>query len=89
MKQKINTFFTLIIGIGMIGILLGGAASLIGYIVAMMIGGNLAVEICIFISKNYIPLLVQATSIMVGLGLISMYLNHNKLLTHKNNNRQI
>lgn len=72
-KKFINIILN-IFSIGMLTIVLLGAVSLLGYIVAMFIGGELATEISRVILKICLPWVIRITSILAGIGLLAMYL---------------
>ena len=63
-----------IFGYGLLLSLLIGALSFFAYMVALIIGGNIASMICDFVYKTVYPRLVTGTSIIVLLGLLKMYL---------------
>ena len=57
-----------------------GAASLIGYIAAIIIGGEAGAKIADFIFNDFLKWVIIATSITVGLGLLTMYFSRQKSL---------
>ena len=57
----------------MITLLVGGL-TFFGYVAALIIGGDIAAQICTFIYKTIIPIMVYASTIMVLFGLVAMYL---------------
>ncbi|MBE6694535.1 MAG: hypothetical protein E7589_07205 [Ruminococcaceae bacterium] len=67
-------------GIGIAVALFAGALSVIGYVVAMIAGGDTATEICKFIYKDFYPVIVYLSSITVLLGLVKMYVAGEKSL---------
>lgn len=69
-----------IFSIGVLLTLLAGGASVIGYIVALCIGGTVATDLCHIILKEYFPWIIKATSLFVACGLIGMYLEKKKAL---------
>ena len=73
-----------IFGILILLCLFAGGISLIGYIVALFIGGETAEAMCAFIFKKYLPLVIRITSVVTLIGLITMYLEGQKSLTIKN-----
>ncbi len=85
--KKIGNILLSIFSVGVILCLLAGALSLLGYIVALCIGGELATQICVFIHKEYFPIVIQFTSIFAGIGLIGMYFNKISALTVKPDSR--
>ena len=52
-----------------------GGLTVIGYIVALVIGGEGAAAICTFIKKYIIPGVTYTSTAMVLLGLVAMYLS--------------
>ena len=52
-----------------------------GYVVALIIGGDVATAICIFLYKKVIPVIIYLAVSMVLLGLVAMYLNGEVALT--------
>lgn len=79
--KKISDIILRIFGIGVTVCLFAGAVAILGFIAALIIGGEIATQICVFIHKTYFPYVIQITSIFVGLGLIGMYMNKIKALT--------
>lgn len=66
---------------GIIACLFAGGLSLAGYIIALIIGGDSAVALCLWVFKTYLPWVIKATSIFTLIGLIGMYLSKQKALT--------
>ncbi len=81
--KKIGTILLYIFSVGIILCLLAGALSLVGYIAALFIGGEVATQMCVFIHKQYFPIVIKCTSIFAGIGLLGMYLNKIRALTVK------
>ncbi len=81
--KKISAVLKTIFGYGIMLCLFAGGLTFFGYIAALIIGGNAAATICFVIYKQIIPVIVYATSILVLLGLLSMYLNGEMALTAK------
>ncbi len=81
MIKKINGVLQKIFAIGLIIALFAGGISLVGYIAALCIGGDIATQICAFIFKEYFPWVIRFTSVIIGIGLVSMYLGREKALT--------
>ena len=80
MKKIVNVLNT-IFAYGIIACLFAGGLSLVGYIVGLMIGGETATALCLWVFKTYLPWVIKATSVITGIGLISMYLSKQKALT--------
>lgn len=81
--KKLCDFLSTVFGIGIIAVLFAGGLSVVGYIIALFVGGTAATEMCTFIFKTYLPWVIKATSILAGIGLIIMYLSGQKALSVK------
>lgn len=79
--KKITDILLTIFAIGVLAVLFAGALSLIGYIIAMFIGGETATTMAVFIHKKYFPYVIRFASIFVGCGLVGMYLSKTKALS--------
>lgn len=69
-----------IYGTTIAGSLLITALSFVGYLVAIVIGGEMAALICAVIYKQIYPVVIYMASIAVVLGLLKMYLTGEKAL---------
>lgn len=81
MKDKIIKVLKVIFGYGIAISLFGGGLSFFGYLIALCIGGRRAEAICVFIYKQYLPVIVYISTIMILIGLIIMYLSREHALT--------
>ena len=81
MLKKISNVILKIFGIGITLCLFAGGLSIVGFIVALCIGGEAATAICVFIHKTYFPWVIIFTSIFAGFGLLGMYMNKIQALT--------
>jgi len=84
MKQicaKIAAVTGIIYGYGIMLALLIGGLTFLGYVVALIVGGSAAAAICTFIYKTLYPILVYGSSVLVLLGLLTMYLKGEKALS--------
>ena len=81
--KKISNVLLTIFSVGVLLTLLAGGLSFLGYVVALIIGGETATAICVFIYKTYFPWVIRICSVCVGFGLIGMYLNKVKALSFK------
>ena len=79
--KKISNVFLMIFAIGVLLALFAGALSFFGYVAAMIIGGETATAMCLFIFKTYFPWVIRVCSVCVGIGLIGMYLKKVKALS--------
>ena len=78
--QKIGAFLKRIFGYGILICLFAGGLSFFGYGVALVIGGDTAAAICAFLHKIYLPIIIYASSVLVVLGILAMYLSFEKAL---------
>lgn len=81
MCLKLSKVLKTIFGYGIMICLFGGALSFFGYLIALIVGGDLAVVICEFIYKKYLPVIIYISTVLVLLGLVSMYLAGEQALT--------
>lgn len=86
--KKISAVLKKIFGYGIMITLFAGGLSFFGYVAALIIGGDSAAMICEFIYKDYVPVIVYTTSILVLLGLVSMYLGGEMALTAENKKKK-
>lgn len=73
----------MIFGYGIMICLFVGGLTFFGYLAALIIGGETATAICVFIYKTIVPVMVYCTTCLVLLGLVAMYLAGEKALTPK------
>lgn len=79
--KMLNKILGNIFSYGVLCALFAGALAGLGFIVAFVIGGNTATEICTFIHTEYFPIVIQVCTISTGCGLLTMYLQKKKALT--------
>jgi hypothetical protein len=79
--KKISKVCKLIFGYGIMITLFAGGLTFFGYLAAMVIGGETATAICVFIYKQIFPIIIYAANILVLFGLVSMYLGGEMALT--------
>ena len=79
--KKISDIILKIFSVGITLCLFAGGISLVGFVVALIIGGETATAICVFIHKTYFPWVITLTTVFSGLGLLGMYINKVKSLT--------
>ena len=79
--KKISDICKLIFGYGIMNTLLVGALIFFGYVAALIIGGDVAAQICEIIYKRIVPVMIYASSALVLFGLVSMYLAGEMALT--------
>lgn len=79
--DKITAVLRITFGYGILIGLFAGGLTFLGFVVAVIIGGDTAAAICRFIHKEIFPVIVYGTSVMVLLGLVIMYLSGETALT--------
>lgn len=79
--KKTADFLQLVFGYGILICLFAGGFTFFGYILALIVGGNAAGLICEFIYKTLFPVIIKASTVIVLLGLLVMYLKGEKALT--------
>ncbi len=79
--KKIASVLRVIFGYGIMICLFAGGLTFFGYLAAIIIGGDTATVICEVIYKTIFPVIIKASTILVLLGLVAMYLNGEKALT--------
>ena len=81
MCKKLSNVFRTVFGYGIMICLFAGGLTFFGYLAALVIGGDIAAAICVFIYKTIIPYIIKASTALVLLGLLVMYLNGELALT--------
>ena len=79
--RKIAAVLKVVFGYGIMICLFAGGAMFLGYLAALIIGGQTAATICAFIYEQITPIVIKASTILVLLGLVIMYLTGDKALT--------
>lgn len=79
--KKISNALRTVFGYGIMICLFAGGLTFFGYLAALIIGGDIATQICTVIYKGIIPVIIYASTILVLLGLLVMYLNGEVALT--------
>lgn len=81
--KKASEILLKVFAVGIILCLFAGFLSLVGYVIALFMGGPEATELCALVFKTYLPWVIRFTTIFVGIGLLGMYLGGKKALTVK------
>ncbi len=79
--KKISSVCKLIFGYGIEIVLFAGGLTFFGYLAALIIGGETATNICTWIYKSFVPVIIYTSTILILFGLLSMYLAGEKALT--------
>ena len=88
MKQvlkKISDVCKIIFGYSIMLTLFAGGLTFFGYLIALIIGGDVAAEICTVIYKKIIPVIIYVSTATVIFGLVAMYLAGEFALTASKN----
>ena len=84
MKQfckKLSDILKTVFGYGIMLSLFAGGLTFFGYVAALIIGGDVATEICSVIYKDIFPIIIYTAVASVLLGLVAMYLAGEVALT--------
>ena len=79
--KKIAGVCKLIFGYGIMIVLFAGGLTFFGYVAALIIGGETATNICTWIYKSFVPVMIKTSTILILFGLLTMYLAGEKALT--------
>jgi len=79
--KKLSDILRMVFGYGILITLFAGAGIFFGYVLALCIGGDTAALICGVIYQQIVPVMVKATTSLVLLGLVIMYLSGEVALT--------
>ena len=85
---KISALLKAVFGYGILVCLFSGGLTFFGYLFAIVVGGEIAAEICTFLYKAIFPFIITATSVLVIMGLACMYLNGEVALTVAKNKKK-
>lgn len=81
LRKKVLPVIKTIFGWSVMITLLGGGLTMLSYVVALIVGGDLAAKICEITYKEVWPIIIKVTNITIVLGLIAMYINGEKALS--------
>ena len=81
LREKVLPVLRTIFGCSVAVTLLGGGLTMLCYVVALIVGGDLAAQICDVTYKTIWPIIIMAANITIVLGLIAMYINGDKALS--------
>ncbi len=73
-RTETAALFNKIFGWGVFICLIAGGLAFFGFLAGIIIGGPGAEALAVFIRKQYFPVVIRVTSIVIGIGLIGMYL---------------
>ena len=78
--KKISDVCKIIFGYGIMIVLFAGGLTFFGYVAALIIGGETATNICTWIYKDFVPVMIYASTILILFGLVTMYMAGEKAL---------
>jgi len=79
--KKLANLLATVFGYGIMICLFTGGLTFFGYMAALIIGGDTATAICVFIYKTLFPWIIRCSTVLVLLGLVVMYLRGETALT--------
>ena len=79
--KKISDVCKLIFGWGIMIVLFAGGLTFFGYMIALIIGGETATNLCTWIYKSFIPVVIYVSTVLILFGLVTMYMAGEKALT--------
>ena len=87
-REITATVLSYIYAIGIALSLFAGALSAVGYVVALIAGGDTAAAICEFIYKDFYPIIIYVASVSILAGLVKMYVAGEKSLVTPKRKKQ-
>lgn len=75
--QSLNQIF----GWGVFLVLIAGALSFFGFLIALIMGGSGGEALAVFLQKKYFPVVIRVTSAVIGIGLVAMYVAKEQALS--------
>ena len=85
MLKKVSDICKRIFGYGILLSLFLGGLVFLGYVFALIAGGDFAAEICTWIYKKLIPIMIYLSTTTILLGIVAMYMSGETALTAKKN----
>ena len=79
--KKVSDFLRPVFGWGIYIALFAGGLTAVGFVVALILGGDAGNTISVFISRQVFPWIIRLSTVMVVLGLLIMYLGGEVALT--------
>ena len=79
--KKISQKLYAVFGWGVCISVFAGALCVLGFVIAIIIGGDTGAAIAVAIKSACFPWLIKLTSVAVGIGLIGMYLGKDEALS--------
>ena len=79
--KKISDVCKMIFGYGIMIVLFAGGLTFFGYMIALIVGGETAANICTWLYQSFIPVIIYASTVLILFGLLAMYLAGETALT--------
>ena len=86
-RENTAKILSYVYAIGIAVSLFVGAITVFGYIVALIVGGDTATEMCSFIYQKIYPIIIYLSSVSILIGLVKMYFAGEKSLVPPKKNR--
>lgn len=80
-KNKVSEVLNIIFGWGVYVVLIAGGLAFFGFLAGIIIGGESATSLAVFLHKQYFPVVIRISSIVIMLGLASMYISNKHALS--------
>ncbi len=80
-RNKITEVLNTIFGWGIYCVLIAGGLAFFGFLAGIIIGGESATSLAVFLHKQYFPVVIRISSIIIMLGLVSMYISNKHALS--------
>lgn len=71
----------MVFGYGIMIVLFAGGLTFFGYMIALIVGGETAANICTWLYQSFIPVIIYASTVLILFGLLAMYLAGETALT--------
>ena len=81
--KKMSDILKTVFGYGIMITLVVGGLTFFGYVAALIIGGDLAEKICVFLQKQYYPVVIVVGALAIVVGWIAMYVGKKEGLSIK------
>ena len=73
-RQKTISILTSVFYVGLICCLVYGLVLLVGFLAAIVVGGNFAIVLCALMADYFLPILYIIGTVLAMLGIVRMYL---------------
>ncbi|MGD9153881.1 MAG: hypothetical protein PVG90_00055 [Bacillota bacterium] len=79
--KKLLAVCNKLFGWGIYITLLAGGIAFFGFLIGIILGESVGSALAIFIHQQYFPVVIRITSIIIGVGLVVMYLRKEQALS--------